>query len=133
MIWEGMDAAPIIPSGLVRIATIFSRPELACFVASLEAEGIATSIIGDLHGSVDPIVMALGGYHVMVPKEDVEDAITVIREAGFDSPIAIYPPNLRTRIWMAFLVGMAMITVVPLPFAGRSEYARRHGSLIELY
>lgn len=130
MIWGGMASAPVIPSGLVRVATIFSRPELACFAASLEAEGIAVSIIGDLHGSADPIVMALGGYHVMVPKADVDDAITVIHEAGFDSADFAYPPKLRTRIWMAFLVSMAMIAIVPLPVSGRSEYARR-GSFAE--
>ncbi len=127
-----MTAPAKTQSGLVCVATIFSRPELACFVASLESEHIRVSIVGDRHGSVDPIMIALGGYHVMVAAEDMDDAITVIHEAGFNSPDIVYPATLRSRLRMVFLVAIAIIVVVPMPFSGRSEYARRSDGLIAL-
>ena len=112
-------------TGLVRVATIYSRPELICFVSVLEAQGIHVFTFGAGHGSVDPVVIALGGYQIFVLPQEYEPAIELIDQTEFG--LAEFKPSLAQyiRLWLAFIVSIGLAGAgVPMPITGRSEYVR---------
>ena len=67
---------------MATIAILVSRVEALCLADMLNAEGIAVHIGGYCHGTVEVIPLALGGYRIMVPESQWEQASGLIREAG---------------------------------------------------
>ena len=93
---------------LVTIATIFSRPELICFVAALEDWGIATCIVGNHWGNLTQEIVAMGGYSIRVAELDVEIAVELIAELRQGSEPIGPLQSLKRRIWILFAFLTAM-------------------------
>jgi hypothetical protein len=116
---------------LVRVATIYSRSELICFVSVLEAYGIHVFTFGAGHGSVDPVVIALGGYQICVLPQEYQSAIELIDETELG--LAEYKPSLARyiRLWVVFVVSIGMVGAgIPMPITGRSDYVRSNRASI---
>ena len=51
----------------------------------LDAQGIQTFLNNEINAQVDPLLSnALGGVQLMVPDEQAEQAIALLRENGFE-------------------------------------------------
>ena len=51
----------------------------------LDAQGIQTFLSNEINAQVDPLLSnALGGVQLMVPDEQAEQAIALLRENGFE-------------------------------------------------
>lgn len=67
---------------LATLAILVSRVEALCLADMLNAEGIAVHIGAYCHGTVEIIPLALGGYRIMVPEAQWNQASELIRETA---------------------------------------------------
>jgi hypothetical protein len=141
-------------SDLVPVARIFSRPEMQCFVAALQAEGILVFVGGDRQITLELQVLALGGYLVEVPAAQVEQAEGLIDELrrqteplspahtlrrgiwtlvaikGAMEAIIAFSMAPQMGLWAILLVGGAITTPVPMTMPG--DYRDRRGRLVQM-
>lgn len=65
----------------------------------LDAQGIQTFLNNEINAQVDPLLSnALGGVQLMVPDEQAEQAIALLRENGFDLGNKVKESKLLTWI-----------------------------------
>jgi hypothetical protein len=101
--WGASQEVSVAGGDLVPVATIFSRPELICFVAALEAEGLHCCIVGNHYGNLTQELVAIGGYSVRVPEAQLDWAVDLIAELRLATAAIEAPRSLARRIWMLFL------------------------------
>lgn len=85
---------------LVAVARIYSRPEMICYTAALEAEGIHCCITGNHYGAATQQMLAIGGYVIGVPATQVDQAIALTAELRQQTPPLALAPSLRRRLWL---------------------------------
>jgi hypothetical protein len=85
-----------VPFDLIEIATIFSRPEMICFVAALRDHGMPVFVGGDNYGQATLELVAIGGYRVSVPECEVERAADLIAELRLETERV---PTAQSLIW----------------------------------
>jgi hypothetical protein len=144
---------------LIPVATIYSRPEMACFVSVLEAEGIQTYTLGYFHGSLEQNTVLLGGYSVRVPEYHLEQAVSLIEEVRLGTKAEANPFTVRRRTWrmlfgllaigiaeaagimvatsstMVFPIAAACLLLpvsVPYPMSSPGDYRSRSGRMVQL-
>lgn len=139
---------------LVPIARIFSRPEMACFVSALRAEGVHVFVGAEHHIRAELIIVALGGYLIRVPGAQLDQAMGLIDELCADVESVVIPENLiwRIRALVGFnaLLGVAIAWVTtpslglfalwavfgaamaPVPMTMPGDYRNRKGQLEQM-
>ncbi len=144
---------------LAEIARIFSRPELICYVAALEAEGIHTHVCGNHYGSATQHIVAMGGYLVRVPAAQLEQAVLLTAELRLGTEPLGVARSLRRRIWMLvallsvvgvaqsyvysrasgdelpwpiMLLGFMNVCTYPFPITSPGDYRGKSGKLMQL-
>jgi hypothetical protein len=126
---EGSDPTGAA-DGFEPIAIVWSMPEAAVLVTTLAAYGFLALPRNQGHISAAPTLMiALGGIWITVPREQLEDAVSLMSEidTGWRCP----PPPLAREPWLNALVTLlAGITlgVTPMPRA-RGLYRWRAAGL----
>jgi hypothetical protein len=70
---------------LFTIKTFTYPTDAAIMQSFLDAQGIQTFLNNEINAQVDPLLSnALGGVQLMVPDEQAEQAIALLRENGFE-------------------------------------------------
>ncbi len=65
----------------------------------LDSQGIQTFLNNEINAQVDPLLSnALGGVQLMVPNEQAEMAVNLLRENGFDLGTMVKENKLLTWI-----------------------------------
>lgn len=65
----------------------------------LDSQGIQTFLNNEINAQVDPLLSnALGGVQLMVPNEQAEMALNLLRENGFDLGTKVKENKLLTWI-----------------------------------
>ncbi len=65
----------------------------------LDSQGIQTFLNNEINAQVDPLLSnALGGVQLMVPNEQAEMAVNLLRENGFDLGTKVKENKLLTWI-----------------------------------
>ncbi len=78
----------------------FTYPTDAAVMRSfLDSQGIQTFLNNEINAQVDPLLSnALGGVQLMVPNEQAEMAVNLLRENGFDLGTKVKENKLLTWI-----------------------------------
>lgn len=78
----------------------FTYPTDAAVMRSfLDSQGIQTFLNNEINAQVDPLLSnALGGVQLMVPNEQAEMAVNLLRENGFDLGTMVKENKLLTWI-----------------------------------
>jgi hypothetical protein len=105
---------------LVEIARIWSRPELVCYAAALETEGIHTFVTGNHYGSATQEMIAIGGYLVRVPTAQLEHAVLLTAELRSETEPLLPAKSLRRRVWklvalLSVIGGLKAVTYLQIP------------------
>src|SRR4051812_46311277 len=107
---EPPEAVP--PDSLAVIAIVYSMPEAAVLVATLNAYGIFALPRNRWHISFQPPwVVALGGIWIAVPRNQKEDALALLEEIdmGWRPP----PRPFTDNAWLSGLYGWLKAEALP--------------------
>ncbi len=147
MVDESSDA-------MIDIATIFSQPELLCFVSALEAEGLIVHICGYHFVGGNLLMVACGGFRVRVPAYQREQAVALIEELRLQTAPLTPAQEMRwgVRMLVGFRAGVAAVSVAflspglaplflavimsaattPVPMTMPGDYLNRRGKLVQM-
>jgi hypothetical protein len=109
---EPADAVP--SDSLAVIAIVYSMPEAMVLVATLNAYGIFALGRNRWHISIQPpLMVALGGIWVAVPRHQEEDALALLYEidTGWRRP----PPALARNEWLNAALSIALTFLCLIP------------------
>ncbi|MDD6210814.1 MAG: DUF2007 domain-containing protein [Bacteroidales bacterium] len=85
---------------LVTIKTFTYPHELAIIRSKLESEGIYCFAQDELTAQVHPFYSnAIGGIKLQVREEDIEKAITILKENGDIKDQDLYPSGLQIKLY----------------------------------
>jgi hypothetical protein len=107
------------PDSLAVIAIVYSMPEAAVLAATLNAYGIFALPRNRWHISIQPpLMVALGGIWIAVPRVQEEDALALLAEidTGWRRP----PRPFTDNAWLSGLLSVVMtlfLMVPPMPRA----------------
>jgi hypothetical protein len=105
-------AAP--PDSLAVIAIVYSLPEAAVLLATLNAYGIFALRRHHAHISIQPTLMvALGGLWIAVPSAQEEDALALL--AAIDSGWTPPPRPFADDAWLSALLSIVMTLLLGIP------------------
>lgn len=66
----------------VTLAIFVARVDAVVVSSMLRGYGIHVDLGADSHRAIDPVALALGGYHLRVSVQDYQLASDILREAG---------------------------------------------------
>ncbi len=97
------------------LAHFYDRNEALIAAGALEAAGVVVFIDNAALASVKPLhELALGGYRLMIPEQELLDAVAVLEEArrrrSFDGE------RLSQRTFISLSLLLLALTGLPLPF-----------------
>ncbi|WP_260597510.1 hypothetical protein [Sphingomonas endolithica] len=99
---------------LETVAITYNQPETLVLRSMLHFYGIPNLAIGAAHAAVNPVLMvALGGIHVRVPHDAVDEARALLREVA-SRPQAVRPYLIDNR-WLNAAVVIAFCALLGLP------------------
>ena len=119
--------ADVAPDSLSVIAIVYSMPEAAVLAATLDAYGIFALPRNRWHISIQPpLMVALGGIWIAVPRVQEEDALALLYEidSGWQRPPRPYADNP----WLSGLLSVVLTflcLIPPMPRV-RGLYGWRH-------
>lgn len=99
--------------GLRLVAHYYERNEALIVLGALHAAGIVAFLLNQAHNSVSPFnVLAIGGFRLMVPEEELPAALAVIEEArrtrSFEGERLSQRTYIAVSLFLLFTVGMFM-------------------------
>lgn len=101
--------------GLVLLAHFYERNEALIAAGALEAAGVTVFVENARQMGVQPLYeIALGGYRLMVPEEELGTALAVIEEAR-RNPVR-EGGSLTQRTYLLLSLALTLLMMVVLPF-----------------
>jgi hypothetical protein len=119
------------PAALVPIARVYSQPEAAVLFATLRAYGFAAFRFDTDTIYVNPwLMLALGGIRILVPAEQLEDAVALLAEIdrGWTCPPKPFADELWVSLATSVVTFLMSLSAPPPRLRGDYAWHRRHGA-----